>query len=71
MHVELGDSDMPFAPNPAGSELAISLSGAVQAAVANVLKALLSLVANDERSPLRGSTAENIAVSNGRINPGR
>jgi xanthine dehydrogenase YagR molybdenum-binding subunit len=67
MRRELGDSDMPFAPQSGGSGLAISLAGAVQAAAANVLKALLSVVAEDERSPLRGATAQKIAASNGRI----
>jgi xanthine dehydrogenase YagR molybdenum-binding subunit len=67
VHVELGDSDMPLAPQAGGSGLAISLAGAVQAAAANVLKALLSVVAEDERSPLRGTTTEKITASNGRI----
>jgi CO/xanthine dehydrogenase Mo-binding subunit len=67
VHVELGDSNMPPTPQSGGSGLAIALSGAVQAAAANVLKALLSVVANDERSPLRGATPERTAVGNGRI----
>src|SRR5215471_5457413 len=67
VHVELGDSDMPLAPQAGGSGLAISLAGAVQAAAANLLKAFLRVVAEDERSPLRGATAQQIAASNDRI----
>jgi hypothetical protein len=32
-----------------------------------VLKALLGVVAEDERSPLRGATAQKVAASNGRL----
>ena len=67
VQVELGDSDLPPAPQAGGSGLAISLAGAVQSAADNVLRALLSVVAEDQRSPLRGATVEKITVSNGRI----
>jgi CO/xanthine dehydrogenase Mo-binding subunit len=67
VRVELGDSDLPPAPQAGGSGLAISLGGAIQSAAANVLRAFLSVVAGDAESPLRGTNTQNVIATNGRI----
>ena len=53
-HVEIGDSDLPPAPQSGGSGLAMSHSAAIHDAAGNLLQAFLDLVADDEHSPLRG-----------------
>jgi CO/xanthine dehydrogenase Mo-binding subunit len=53
VHVEIGDSDLPFAPYSGGSGMATSLSGAIHDAVGNLVRALVDVVADDESSPLR------------------
>jgi xanthine dehydrogenase YagR molybdenum-binding subunit len=55
VRVEIGDSDLPFAPYSGGSGMATSLSGAIQDAVGKLVRAFLDVVADDESSPLRGS----------------
>lgn len=67
VRVELGDSDLPPAPQSGGSGLAISLSSAIEVAAANVLRAFMSVVADDDRSPLRGRAPETVTATNGRI----
>ena len=42
------DSDLPFAPYSGGSAMALSLSGAIQDAVGNLVRAFLEVVADDE-----------------------
>jgi xanthine dehydrogenase YagR molybdenum-binding subunit len=53
VQVEIGDSDLPFAPYSGGSGMATSLSGAIQEAVGKLVRAFLDVVADDESSPLR------------------
>jgi CO/xanthine dehydrogenase Mo-binding subunit len=60
VHVEIGDSDLPFAPYSGGSGMATSLSGAIQDAVGNLVRAFLDVVADDESSPLRGRSPDEI-----------
>src|SRR4029077_14102966 len=67
VHVEIGDSDLPFAPYSGGSGMATSLSGAIEDAVGNLLRAFLDLVGDDEVSPLRGSSPGEVAATNGGI----
>ena len=67
MRVEIGDSDLPPAPQSGGSGLAISLSGAIQDAVGNLVRGFLNVVAADDRSPLRGRSPDDVTVSDGRI----
>jgi xanthine dehydrogenase YagR molybdenum-binding subunit len=67
VHVEIGDSDLPFAPYSGGSGMATSLSGAIQDAVGNLVRAFLDLVADDESSPLQGSSPDEITTTNGGI----
>jgi xanthine dehydrogenase YagR molybdenum-binding subunit len=67
VRVEIGDSDLPFAPYSGGSGMATSLSGAIQDAVGNLVMAFLDLVADDESSPLRGSSPDQITTTRGGI----
>ena len=67
VHVEIGDSDLPFAPYSGGSGMATSLSGAIQDAAGKLIRALVDVVAGDESSPLRGRRAEDVTTTNGGI----
>jgi CO/xanthine dehydrogenase Mo-binding subunit len=67
VQVEIGDSDLPYAPYSAGSGMATSLSGAIQDAVGKLVLAFLDLVAHDESSPLRGRNPGEITATNGGI----
>jgi CO/xanthine dehydrogenase Mo-binding subunit len=67
VHVELGDSNLPSAPQSGGSGLAMSLGAAIQDGAGNLLRAFLDLVADDDRSSLRGRRAYEVAVTDGRI----
>ena len=67
VHVEIGDSDLPFAPYSGGSGMATSLSGAIQDAVGNLVRAFLDLVADDESSPLQGTTPDEVTATSGGI----
>jgi xanthine dehydrogenase YagR molybdenum-binding subunit len=67
VQVEIGDSDLPFAPYSGGSGMATSLSGAIQDAVGKLVQAFLDVVANDESSPLRGRRAAEVTTTEGGI----
>jgi len=67
VHVEIGDSDLPFAPYSGGSGMATSLSGAIQDAVGNLVRAFLDVVADDESSPLRGTSPDDVTATKGGI----
>jgi CO/xanthine dehydrogenase Mo-binding subunit len=67
VHVELGDSDLPPAPQSGGSGLAMSLGGAIHDAARNLLRAFLEVVADDDRSPLQASRPDDVTVTDGRI----
>ena len=67
VQVEIGDSDLPFAPYSGGSGMATSLSGAIQDAVGKLVRAFLDVVADDESSPLRGRRADDVTTTNGGI----
>jgi CO/xanthine dehydrogenase Mo-binding subunit len=67
VQVEIGDSDLPTAPYSGGSALALSLSGAIQDAVGNLVRAFLEVVADDESSPLRGRSPDDVTPTNGGI----
>jgi CO/xanthine dehydrogenase Mo-binding subunit len=64
---EIGDSDLPFAPYSGGSAMATSLSGAIQDAVGNLVRAFLDVVAADGSSPLRGRSPDEVSTANGGI----
>lgn len=67
VHVEIGDSDLPFAPYSGGSGMATSLSGAIHDAVGKLVRAFLDLVADDESSSLRGRSPDEVTTTNGGI----
>ena len=67
VEVELGDSDLPPAPQSGGSGLAISLTGAIENAANNLRRAFLGLIAGDAQSPLRGKNPDDVAATAGRI----
>ncbi|HWN63280.1 MAG TPA: molybdopterin cofactor-binding domain-containing protein, partial [Streptosporangiaceae bacterium] len=45
LHIEIGDSDLPFAPYSGGSGMATSLSGAIQDAAGKLVRAFLEVAA--------------------------
>jgi CO/xanthine dehydrogenase Mo-binding subunit len=67
VQVEIGDSDLPYAPYSGGSGMATSLSAAIQDAAAELVRAFLELVADDESSPLRGRSPEDVTTVGGGI----
>jgi CO/xanthine dehydrogenase Mo-binding subunit len=67
VHVEIGDSNLPFAPYSGGSGMATSLSGAIQDAVGKLVQAFLDVAADDESSPLRGRSPDDVTITNGGI----
>ena len=64
---EIGDSDLPPAPQSGGSGLAMSHSAAIHDAAGNLLQALLALVGDDEQSPLRGRGSTDVGCADGRV----
>ena len=64
---DLGDSDMPYAPQAGGSGLAGTLAMAVRDACGRVIRQMLELVAEDPESPLRGRDLGDVTVSAGRL----
>jgi CO/xanthine dehydrogenase Mo-binding subunit len=67
VHVALGDSHMPPAPQAGGSGLAMSLGGAIHDAANKVLQAFLDITAGDHRSPLQGRHLDEVTATGGRI----
>jgi xanthine dehydrogenase YagR molybdenum-binding subunit len=67
VQVEIGDSDLPYAPYSGGSGMATSLSAAIQDAVGKLIGAFLDLVADDESSPLRGRSPDDVTAMKGGI----
>jgi CO/xanthine dehydrogenase Mo-binding subunit len=67
VQVEIGDSDLPFAPYSGGSGMATSLSGAINDAVGNLVRAFLDLAADDASSSLRGRSPDEVTTANGGI----
>jgi xanthine dehydrogenase YagR molybdenum-binding subunit len=63
VHVEIGDSDLPFAPYSGGSGMATSLSGAIHDAVGKLVRAFVDVVADDESSPLRGRSPAEVTTT--------
>ncbi|MBX7267747.1 xanthine dehydrogenase family protein molybdopterin-binding subunit [Micromonospora sp. Llam7] len=64
---DLGDSDMPWAPQAGGSGLTGALGNAVYASCRELIRVFLNTVTDDAASPLRGCTIDDVAVSGGRI----
>jgi xanthine dehydrogenase YagR molybdenum-binding subunit len=67
VHVEIGDSDLPFAPYSGGSGMATSLSGAIQDAAGKLVRALVDVAAAADSSPLRGRRADEVTTTKGGI----
>jgi xanthine dehydrogenase YagR molybdenum-binding subunit len=67
VQVEIGDSDLPPAPYSGGSGMATSLSGAIHDAVGKLVRAFLELVGDDESSPLRGRSPDEVTTTKGGI----
>ena len=65
---DLGDSDMPWSPASGGSSLTASLGNAVHAACEALVQRFLDVVAEDDGSPLRGCSLDDVRVA-GRTNP--
>jgi CO/xanthine dehydrogenase Mo-binding subunit len=64
---ELGDSDFPWSPASGGSGLTASIGNAVHAVCRALLQRFLDLVAEDEESPLRGCSVDQVYASAGLI----
>ncbi|NYI06747.1 xanthine dehydrogenase family protein molybdopterin-binding subunit [Allostreptomyces psammosilenae] len=64
---DLGDTDMPMAPQAGGSGLTGALGSAVHAACRQLVEAFLDLVWDDPGSPLRGLGPADVTVAEGRI----
>ncbi|MFF5986663.1 xanthine dehydrogenase family protein molybdopterin-binding subunit [Prauserella flavalba] len=67
VRLELGDSDLPKAPQAGGSGLTGALGSAVHDACTKLLDAFLDLVRDDPASPLRGSAPEDVLAADGGI----
>jgi xanthine dehydrogenase YagR molybdenum-binding subunit len=63
----LGDSAMPWSPAAGGSGLTASVGNAVHAVCQALLQRFLDVVADDERSPLRGCSVEQVRAAAGQI----
>ncbi|MEU8788264.1 xanthine dehydrogenase family protein molybdopterin-binding subunit [Streptomyces sp. NPDC048643] len=64
---DLGDSDMPYAPQAGGSGLTGALGNAVHIACERLVREFLQIVHDDPESPLRGRTLADVVVRGGRI----
>ncbi|MEV6182672.1 molybdopterin cofactor-binding domain-containing protein [Streptomyces sp. NPDC052015] len=64
---DLGDSDMPYAPQAGGSGLTGALSNAVHAACRRLVREFLDVVRDDTESPLHAAALDDVTVTDGRI----
>ncbi|WIX75463.1 xanthine dehydrogenase family protein molybdopterin-binding subunit [Amycolatopsis carbonis] len=64
---DLGDSDLPKAPQAGGSGLTGALGSAVHDACARLIGAVLDLARDDPGSPLHGSAPADVIATGGRI----
>jgi xanthine dehydrogenase YagR molybdenum-binding subunit len=64
---DLGDSDMPWSPATGGSGLTTSLGTATRAACQALIQPFLDAVADDQQSPLRGCTLDQITATGCRL----
>ena len=63
----LGDSEFPWSPASGGSGLTASAGNAVHAACRALLQRFLDLVSDDEQSPLRGCSVDQVYATAGQI----
>jgi xanthine dehydrogenase YagR molybdenum-binding subunit len=64
---EFGDTDLPTAGSPVGSNGAMMVSAAVHNAASALREQLIALAISDSQSPLHGSDPARIVVSSGRL----
>ncbi|MEU2619487.1 xanthine dehydrogenase family protein molybdopterin-binding subunit [Streptomyces sp. NPDC007157] len=64
---DLGDSDMPYAPQAGGSGLTGALANAIHTACRNLVGEFLDVVRDDDASPLRGAEPDGVQVTDGRL----
>lgn len=64
---DLGDSDMPYAPQAGGSGLTGALGNAIDDACKRLLQRFLDLTADDDESPLRGCSLDDVTTTDGGI----
>jgi xanthine dehydrogenase YagR molybdenum-binding subunit len=67
VHFELGDSSFPEAPVSGGSQSTASVAPAVQSAVAELRRKLVTLAAADGGSPAFGAPVEEIVIEEGSL----
>jgi xanthine dehydrogenase YagR molybdenum-binding subunit len=65
--VELGDTSLPEGPGAGGSQTSASTGSAVKRACGQTLQKLKERATADEASPLKGRSASDMAVAEGRI----
>jgi xanthine dehydrogenase YagR molybdenum-binding subunit len=64
---EFGDTDLPTAGSPVGSNGAMMISAAVHNAAIALRDQLIALAISDDQSPLHGTDPARVLVSNGRL----
>jgi xanthine dehydrogenase YagR molybdenum-binding subunit len=64
---DLGDTNLPYAPQAGGSGLTAALGSAIHAACHQLIQAFLDIAAGDHHSPLRGCGLADVTVAGGRI----
>ena len=67
VRLEFGDTDLPTAGSPVGSNGAMMVSAAVHNAATAVRDQLIALAVSDPRSPLHGTDPARIVVAGGRM----
>jgi len=67
VRMDLGDTDLPFAPVAGGSATTASVGGAIKTAVERLKGELLKLAARDRKSPLAGLRPEQAEFRGGRL----
>jgi xanthine dehydrogenase YagR molybdenum-binding subunit len=67
LRFEFGDTDLPTAGSPVGSNGAMMISSAVHNAAIALRDQLISLAVSDSQSPLHGSEPTRIVVAGGRM----
>ncbi|WP_345075150.1 xanthine dehydrogenase family protein molybdopterin-binding subunit [Phytohabitans flavus] len=67
---QLGDSTLPPGATAAGSGATTSSVPAIQAAAADVIRALVQLAVTEPRSPWHGAAARDLTYENGRLHGG-
>jgi xanthine dehydrogenase YagR molybdenum-binding subunit len=64
---DLGDTNLPYAPQAGGSGLTAALGSAIHAACHQLIQAFLDIAAGDPHSPLRDCQLADVTMADGRI----